>query len=96
MRTVLLRALIVTLTVAAPVAAAAQEPGPPTLRAWRLGTTDVVHVDGVPDEPVWSQVEAADVFLQRDPDNGAAATERTEYRPTTNKKSSARTKPLVA
>ena len=37
-------------------------------------------IDGAPDEAVWQKAAPATNFLQRDPDNGAAATERTEVR----------------
>jgi hypothetical protein len=37
-----------------------------------------IHIDGRLDEPVWSQLEALDQFVQTEPDEGAPATERTE------------------
>jgi hypothetical protein len=57
----------------------AQEPSH-LLQAVRLGETASVRVDGILDEPVWQQAVPATDFLQRDPDNGAPATERTEVR----------------
>jgi len=37
-------------------------------------------IDGAPDEAAWQSAIPASNFLQRDPDNGAPATERTEVR----------------
>ncbi|MDO8677850.1 MAG: hypothetical protein Q7R30_04705 [Acidobacteriota bacterium] len=37
-------------------------------------------LDGVPAEPAWQKATPATDFRQRDPDNGAPATERTEVR----------------
>ena len=51
-----------------------------TITAVRVSETDVIRLDGVPDEPAWERVQPATDFLQRDPDNGAPATERTEVR----------------
>ena len=39
-----------------------------------------MRIDGVLDEPIWQTAQPAAGFRQRDPDNGAAATERTEVR----------------
>jgi hypothetical protein len=69
--------------VAAPVALSAQDDAPPparTMQALRLGEADVVRLDGLPDETFWERVPPATGFLQRDPNNGEAATERTEVR----------------
>src|SRR5688572_16088223 len=51
-----------------------------TITAVRMGEADVIRLDGVPDEPIWERAQPATGFLQRDPDNGAPATERTEVR----------------
>ena len=48
--------------------------------ALRLGPGDVIRLDGVPDEAVWKRAAVATGFLQREPDNGAPATESTEVR----------------
>ena len=48
--------------------------------ALRLGPGDVIGLDGVPDEAVWKRAAVATGFLQREPDNGAPATESTEVR----------------
>lgn len=66
------------------VAFAQQEPAAPGTRpqvhAYRLAPEDTIALDGVLDEAVWRRAEAATNFLQRDPINGAPATERTEVR----------------
>jgi hypothetical protein len=59
--------------------AAAQAPRP-EVRAYRLAEGESITVDGAPDEAVWQQAQPATNFLQRDPNNGEAATERTEVR----------------
>jgi hypothetical protein len=69
--------------VAAPVAASGQNDAPSaarTMQALRLGEADVVRLDGLPDETFWERVPPVTGFLQRDPNNGEAATERTEVR----------------
>ena len=48
--------------------------------ALRLGSGDTIRLDGVPDEAVWKRAAVATGFLQREPDNGAPATESTEVR----------------
>ena len=50
----------------------------PTLQASRA--TGPVSVDGRLDEAAWAAAAVADEFLQRDPDEGQPATERTELR----------------
>jgi hypothetical protein len=52
----------------------------PEVQAIRLGETDTIVLDGVPNEAVWQRAVPAGNFLQRDPDNGQPATERTEVR----------------
>jgi hypothetical protein len=46
----------------------------------RLAPGDDVTLDGVLDEAVWGRAPVADALVQRDPDNGTPATERTEVR----------------
>jgi Domain of unknown function (DUF5916)/Carbohydrate family 9 binding domain-like len=74
--------LVATLATGLAVSAAAAprpEPTPaPPVEAAR--TTDRIHVDGRLDDAAWSQVEPFSAFLQRDPDEGQPATERTELR----------------
>ena len=55
----------------------AQEP-PPELQARR--TTTAPHIDGNVKEAVWQHAAVAHTFWQREPDEGAPATERTEVR----------------
>ena len=52
----------------------------PAVTVVRLLEAEIIQLDGVPDEPAWQRVAPATGFLQRDPDNGAPATERTEVR----------------
>ena len=52
----------------------------PEVQAARLGETDTIVLDGVPNEAAWQKAVPASNFLQRDPDNGQPATERTEVR----------------
>ena len=52
----------------------------PEVRAHRLAEGETLVVDGAPDEAAWQRAVPATNFLQRDPDNGAPATERTEVR----------------
>jgi hypothetical protein len=51
-----------------------------TVTAVRLGSQDRIVLDGVFNEPVWSQADPAADFVQQAPNNGAPATERTEVR----------------
>ena len=52
----------------------------PEIRAYRLAEGESIVLDGAPDEAVWQKAAPATNFLQRDPDSGAAATEKTEVR----------------
>jgi len=78
------RLLSACALLVAPVAASAQNDAasslPRTMQALRLGEADVIRLDGLPDEAVWERVQPATGFLQRDPNNGDPATERTEVR----------------
>jgi hypothetical protein len=59
----------------------AREPnGRPVVRAAGLPDGTPITIDGILDEPAWTLAGAATGFRQRDPDNGAEATERTEVR----------------
>jgi hypothetical protein len=70
--------LIVALLTAS--AAAAQEgAGLRAITAVRLDG-QAVDIDGALDEPIWRTADPAVGFIQRDPDNGAPASERTEVR----------------
>ena len=61
-------------------ASAAAQSARPEIRAYRLAEGESIVVDGAPDEAAWKRAAPATDFLQRDPDNGAPATERTEVR----------------
>jgi hypothetical protein len=39
-----------------------------------------IQLDGILDEPAWAEASPAPLLTQRDPDEGAAPTERTEIR----------------
>jgi hypothetical protein len=52
----------------------------PVLQSLRLTERDRLVIDGALNEEVWQRAVPATNFRQRDPDNGAAATERTEVR----------------
>ena len=52
----------------------------PQVNAVRLPDEARLTVDGLLDEPIWKTAPVATDFLQRDPFNGAPATERTEVR----------------
>jgi hypothetical protein len=52
--------------------------GSPSLRAQRVN--DPPRVDGLLDDAVWSQAEAAGGFRQREPHEGSSATQSTEVR----------------
>jgi hypothetical protein len=51
-----------------------------TIAAARVPEGDTIRIDGVLDEAVWRSAQPATDFVQRDPRNGAPATERTEVR----------------
>ena len=76
----IIRVLILTLVVSSPLFAQEPPRAERVLSALRLGEADTVRIDGVLDEPAWRRATPATDFLQRDPDNGAPATERTEVR----------------
>ncbi|MBI4264857.1 MAG: carbohydrate binding family 9 domain-containing protein [Acidobacteria bacterium] len=63
-------------------AAAQQAPAsePRIVTAVRLAPEETIRLDGVPNEAVWERAAPATDFRQRDPDNGAPATEQTEVR----------------
>ena len=56
-----------------------QQAGRPVMSALRINPDSAyVFVDGALNEPVWQRVTAADGFRQREPNEGAPATEATE------------------
>ena len=62
----------------AAVSVYAQSTGPPHVSAMRIQTAP--ELDGRVDEAWWSSIDPATGFVQRNPDEGAAATEETEVR----------------
>lgn len=79
----LFRALAICAGIATALPAQAQPPneaGRPSVDAVRLADGARLIIDGVLDEAIWKQAVPAASFLQRDPDNGAPATEQTEVR----------------
>src|SRR5712671_2128324 len=49
-------------------------------RVHTIRTNEAIKIDGMLDEPAWSLVQPATNFLQRQPNEGAPASERTEVR----------------
>ena len=75
-RLVIVNLVLFLLGASAPGAQSAR----PEIRAYRLTESESIVVDGAPDEAAWHKAIPATNFLQRDPDNGTAATEKTEVR----------------
>ena len=50
------------------------------MRAVALAPGERIELDGILDEDVWRRTQPATDFIQQEPINGAAATERTEVR----------------
>ncbi len=75
-----LAALVATATLVAAAGAAAQSPPPAKeARATRV-PEGAIHVDGRLDEPEWTRAPAIADFVQKEPVEGAAPSERTEIR----------------
>ena len=72
--------LVLILAVLAWAADSAAQSPRPEVRAYRLAEGESIAVDGAPDEAVWQKAQPATNFLQRDPNNGEPATEKTEVR----------------
>ena len=71
-------AMMVLMALSPPLLRA-QTPAP-TSGVRALRTTAAIRLDGVPDEPVWLEADSITEFTQRDPAEGAPATERTVVR----------------
>ncbi len=69
----------VGLAVPATVSAQQDPSGRRSLTALRIDES-AIEIDGRLDEAAWSEAPSSDGFTQRDPDDGAPATERTEVR----------------
>jgi hypothetical protein len=78
------RASVTVVGLGGVPAAAQDEPetagARPLVHAVRLLEADRITLDGILDEPIWQRAQPASDFLQRDPNNGEPATERTEVR----------------
>lgn len=66
------------VTLALPISALAQPPGPRELRAASLPMS--VVIDGALDEPAWEAAEGASDFVQAEPDEGASPSGATRVR----------------
>jgi hypothetical protein len=75
-----LRRLLSALACLICTPAQAQDAQLPVVHALRVTDPEAIRVDGVLDEAIWERVEPATRFVQRDPDNGAPASEQTEVR----------------
>ena len=75
-------AVLVALTAALPRALPAQEAtaSERQIEAQRLPEPGAIRLDGALSEPAWQGADAASGFRQREPDEGAAASEPTEVR----------------
>jgi hypothetical protein len=69
------RFALIALCLAALPAESAEKP---TVRA--VATTEAPSIDGVLDEAAWQAAEVIDSFVQQEPREGQAATDRTEVR----------------
>ena len=80
----MLNALSILMLAAASAGAAPSSPSDslfahlPAIHAVRL--TSPITIDGVLDEPVWQQAEPVTNFTQRDPNQGATPSQKTEVR----------------
>jgi hypothetical protein len=77
-RVLLAFSILLALTSAATAQNGARES--PILSAMRLPDGASIRLDGALDEPAWRSAPVATGFRQRDPDNGAPASERTDVR----------------
>jgi hypothetical protein len=72
--------LVAALAAGADSARAAQEPTLPAMEMRAARTPRPPVIDGRLNDEAWTQAQPASTFTQRDPDQGAPATERTEIR----------------
>jgi hypothetical protein len=75
--------IFVLLAIGAPLHVFAQDADNArgrVITAVRLPADSAIRLDGALDEAIWAAVAPATGFVQRDPDNGAPATEPTEVR----------------
>ncbi len=78
MSLLIIRILITAVIVCLGSATARAASEPPEIRA--TFTDSLITVDGTLDEPPWQQAEVITTFQQREPQEGAPASERTEVR----------------
>jgi hypothetical protein len=69
----------IVLFLLLPAVASAAE-SPRSLRARPIGPTEVIVLDGALDDAPWIDADVATDFIQREPDEGEPASERTEVR----------------
>lgn len=69
--------LLLTLLAPGRAAAQARAESRPTVEAYALPAETDVILDGRLNEPFWDRADVADGFLQQEPDEGSASTERT-------------------
>ena len=83
-RPICVLALVLCLASAAPARGQAVQIDHDAIRASRIATavkiTEKITLDGRLDEAVWKEAPAATDFFQKQPNNGAPASERTEVR----------------
>jgi hypothetical protein len=72
--------IAIALLVVGAAAARAQSTGPAERASVRVGTTDVVRLDGELRESVWQMVDSIATLTQVEPDQGAAPSARTVVR----------------
>lgn len=70
--------LLSLLGSAIPARAVPTPDGPPELTATLID--EVITIDGVLNEPAWQHAQVGDTFRQREPDEGAPPSQRTEVR----------------
>ena len=76
-----LLALLVLVTLVAPRAQAASVAAPPHAPIHAARATGPMHCDGVLNEASWAEAEPVTEFYQQTPDQGAAVTMKTEFKP---------------
>jgi len=78
MRLLAIQILIATVVVCVGGTTTRASAEPPEL--WATFTDALITIDGTLAEPAWQQAQVIDAFRQREPDEGAPASERTEVR----------------
>jgi hypothetical protein len=70
--------LLIGLTLSLSLGAQTEEGSSRTLRAYRMDQKPLL--DGLVNEPVWSEMDVATDFIQQNPDEGEVSAEKTEIR----------------